>query len=248
MRHGFRQQWHVYYFYPAYNSNAIKMAKSTDGGATFSAPTNVVTTEGSFDFPIPAMPARHAFIYSSADVDLSGSPYRNTLYMAYTDSTAATGSVAANNHARIQVAYSRDGGATWQVRTPHPTSDANTVDRFHPWLKVDNNGRVHVVFYDTNQSAARTGVDFYYSYSEDGGNSWSAPTRLTSINMPKPNDGFEWGDYNGMDMALTKALGIYTDNRSEDASGNTVDAYSTADFAVTGTLPSNDLIFADGFD
>lgn len=238
----------VYYFYPAYNSRQIKMAKSIDGGLTFATPINVAATQGSFDFPIPAMSARHAFIYSSADVDLSGSAFRNSIYVAFTDSTAVTGNTAANNHARIQVAYSRDAGATWQVRTPHPTADANTVDRFHPWLKVDNNGRVHVVFYDTNNSAARTGVDFYYSYSENGGDTWSAPTRLTSINMPKPTDGFEWGDYNGMDMALTKALGIYTDNRSEDASGNTVDAYATADFAVTGALPNTDIIFANGFD
>ncbi|HMM65938.1 MAG TPA: sialidase family protein [Dokdonella sp.] len=238
----------VYYFYPAYNSRQIKVAKSTDGGLTFATPSNVAATQGSFDFPIPAMSARHAFIYTSADVDLSGSAFRNTIYVAFTDSTASTGSTPANNHARIQVAFSRDGGASWQVRTPHPTTDANTVDRFHPWLKVDNNGRVHVVFYDTVNSAARTGVDFYYSHSENGGESWSSPTRLTSLNMPKPTDGFEWGDYNGMDMALTKALGIYTDNRSEDAAGNTVDAYATADFAVTGTLPDSDIIFANGFD
>lgn len=208
----------------------------------------VANTQGSFDFPIPSMTARHAFIYASADVDLSTSSFRNTIYVAYTDSTATTTGTAANNHARIQVAYSRDGGASWQVRTPHTTADASTVDRFHPWMKVDNNGRVHVVFYDTRNSVNRTGVDFYYSYSETGGDTWSAPTRLTSINMPKPADSFEWGDYNGMDMILTKALGIYTDNRSEDAGGNTVDAYASADFAVTGPLVGANAIFANGFE
>lgn len=66
--------------------------------------------------------------------------------------------------------------------------------------------------------------------------------------MPKPADSFEWGDYNGMDMILTKALGIYTDNRSEDAGGNTVDAYASADFAVTGPLVGANAIFASGFE
>jgi Neuraminidase (sialidase) len=208
----------------------------------------VASTMGSFDFPIPAMSARHAFIYSSADVDRSASSFHDTLYVAFTDSTAATTNTASNNHARIQVAFSRNGGSTWQVRTPHSTADMSTVDRFHPWLKVDNNGRVHVVFYDTRNSGNRTGVDFYYSYSEDGGDTWSAPSRLTSINMPKPGDSFEWGDYNGMDMQLTKALGIYTDNRVEEPGSNTVDAYAAGDFAVTGPLSGVDPVFANGFE
>lgn len=237
----------VYYFYPAYNAQTIALLKSTDGGVTFAAPVTVSNTQGSFDFPIPTMPTRHAFIYTSADVDLSNGKYHDSIYVAYTDSTAATTNTAANNHARIQVAYSRDGGASWQVRTPHATADANSVDRFHPWMKVDNNGRVHVVFYDTTNSADRTGVDYFYSYSDDGGDAWSSPTRLTSINMPKPTSSFEWGDYNGMDMVLTQALGIYTDNRDEgDGSGISRDAYAVGDFAVTGAI--SDVIFANGFD
>lgn len=238
----------VYYVYPADGVQQIVLLKSTDGGASFAAPVVVANTQGSFDFPIPAMTARHAFIYASVDVDLSTSAFRDTIYVAFTDSTAATSGTAANNHARIQVAYSRNGGSTWQDRTPHATADANTVDRFHPWLKVDNNGRVHVVFYDTRNSANRTGVDFYYSYSENGGDTWSAPTRLTSVNMPKPGDAFEWGDYNGLDMILTQALGIYTDNRAEEAGSNSVDAYATGNFAVTGALPGGNNIFANGFE
>lgn len=237
----------IYYLYPVTSARTISLLKSTDGGVTFAPRSTVTSTQGSFDFPIPAMPVRRAFIYASADVDLSNSAYRNTIYVAYTDTTGPESATPENNHARIQVAYSRDGGASWQVRTPHATSDANTVDRFHPWMKVDNNGRVHVVFYDTINNPARTGVDYYYSYSENGGDGWSTPTRLTSINMPKPTNSFEWGDYNGMDMVLSQALGIYTDNRDEgDGSGITRDAYAVGDFAVTGGI--SDVIFANGFD
>ena len=242
----------VYYFYPATDTRQIILKKSTDGGASFATPVVVATTQGSFDFPIPAMPVRRVFMYTSADVDLSQSSFRNTIYVAYTDSTALdVNTDPTANHARVQVAYSRDGGAQWTVRTPHAIADANTVDRFHPWLKVDNNGRVHVVFYDTRNSAAgtRTGVDFYYSYSETGGDTWSAPTRLTTLNMLPATDGFEWGDYNGMDMQLTKALGIYTDRRDEaDGQGLTVDAYATDAFAVIGALPAANGVFANGFE
>jgi Neuraminidase (sialidase) len=229
------------------SAKTITLLKSTDGGVTFEPPVVVANTADGYDFAIPAMPVRRAFIYVSADVDLSNSPYRDSIYVAYTDNTGPESGTVANNHGRIQVAYSRDAGATWTVRTPHPTADANTVDRFHPWMKVDNNGRVHVVFYDTTNSPDRTGVDYYYSYSDNGGDGWSAPTRLTSINMPKPSGSFEWGDYNGMDMILTQALGIYTDNRDEgDGSGVSRDAYAVGDFAITGAVSEN--IFTDGFD
>ena len=140
----------VYYLYPVTSARTISLLKSSDGGVTFAPRLTVANTQGSFDFPIPAMPVRRAFIYASADVDLSDSAYRDTIYVAYTDTTGAESGVPENNHARIQVAYSRDAGATWQVRTPHSTSDANTVDRFHPWMKVDSNGRVHCCFYDTS--------------------------------------------------------------------------------------------------
>jgi hypothetical protein len=237
----------VYYLYPVTSAKTITLLKSTDGGVTFEPPVTVANTQDGYDFAIPAMPLRRAFIYASADVDLSNSAYRDSIYVAYTDTTAPESGTPANNHGRIQIAYSRDGGATWQVRTPHPTADSETVDRFHPWMKVDNNGRVHVVFYDTTNSIDRTGVDYYYSYSDNGGDVWSTPTRLTSINMPKPTSSFEWGDYNGMDMALTQALGIYTDNRDEgDGAGISRDAYAVGDFAVTGAI--SDVIFANGFE
>ena len=44
----------------------------------------------------------------------------DSIYVAWTDSTAATGGNPNNNHARIQVAYSRNGGSTWSVTTVSP--------------------------------------------------------------------------------------------------------------------------------
>jgi subtilisin-like proprotein convertase family protein len=227
----------VYYIYPATNLSVIRVAKSTDGGATFAAATTLAATLDDYDFAIPAMETRRAFIYVAADADTSNGTFGNSLYAAWTDTTGPENATPANNHARIQVAFSRDGGATWSTRTPHPTADANTVDRFHPWLKVDSQGRVHVVFYDTRNSSARTGVDFYYSRSENGGDTWTDPVRITTVTSPNITGGFEWGDYNGLDVQLEHALAIYTDNRIEPGEGtNTVDAYVSGGFTTpTGT-------------
>jgi subtilisin-like proprotein convertase family protein len=221
----------VYYIYPATNLSTIRVAKSTDGGATFGAASTLAVTLDDYDFAIPAMETRRAFIYVAADTDYSNGTFGNSIYAAWTDTTGPESGTPANNHARIQVGYSRDGGATWTTRTPHSTADANTVDRFHPWLKVDSQGRVHVVFYDTRNSSGRTGVDFYYSRSENGGDTWTDPVRITTVTSPNIAGSFEWGDYNGLDVQLEHALAIYTDNRIEPGEGsNTVDAYVSGGF------------------
>lgn len=212
----------VYYFWPATNGKTILSRKSTTGGTSFNTAVTVANTQDGYDFAIPAMETRRAFIYASADADLSSGAFANSIYVAWTDTTAPESGTTANNHGRIQVAYSRDGGATWTVRTPHETADASTVDRFHPWLAVGPDGKVYVMFYDTRRSPTRVGVDIFYSVSSDGGNTWATPTRLTSVLSPQIDDGFEWGDYNGLDVVGSQLIAIFTDNRNE--SGGTADS------------------------
>lgn len=217
----------VYYVYPAFGTREILLKRSTDGGASFEQGTITVgETESSFTYSIPSMNIRQVFIYNAIDVDLSTSPYEGSIYVSWTD-TYAPDAGANNNHSRIQVAYSRDQGETWTVTTPHETADANEVDRFHQWLAVDLEGNVHVVYYDTRQAADRRSVDLYHSVSTDGGQTWSAPERLTSESSPKINNGFEFGDYNGLDHVVRQST-IFTDNRDESGNGNqSVDVYST---------------------
>jgi hypothetical protein len=228
----------VYYLWPATNGKTILMRKSTNGGASFNAAVTVSATSDGYDFAIPAMETRRAFIYASADADVSSGSFANSVYVAWTDTTAAESATPANNHARIRVAYSRDGGVTWTVRTPHETADANTVDRFHPWLGVGPDGKVYVMFYDTRRSATRVGVDIFYSVSSDGGNTWVTPTRLTSVLSPQIDDSFEWGDYNGLDIVGNQLITIFTDNRNElGGTADSIDVYASG--ITVGGGPGN---------
>ncbi len=247
----------VFYFWPATNGKTILSRKSTNGGTSFNAVVTVSTTQDGYDFAIPAMETRRAFIYASADADLSSGAFANSVYVAWTDTTAPESGTPANNHGRIRVAYSRDGGATWTVRTPHETADASTVDRFHPWLGVGPDGKVYVAFYDTRRSPTRVGVDIFYSVSSDGGDTWPTPTRLTSVLSPQIDTGFEWGDYNGLDVVGSQLISIFTDNRNEGGgSTDSVDVYAagvqigggpgnTAP-VVTITAPANGTSVAQG--
>ena len=236
----------VYHFWPAFNNPNIWVSKSTDGGVNWGANVEVSATQGSFDWPIPAMESRRAWIYLAAGADLSDGPFGGSLYVAWTDTLDPDDEInPANNHTHIRVAYSRDGGATWAITTPHETADAMTVDRFNQWLAVGPDGTVYVIFYDTRQDLPnRRDVDLYFSTSTDGAQTWSAPERLTTVTSPNINDGFEWGDYNGLDIVLNNLIAIYTDNRPEGADGGeSIDVY-----AIGRTTAPSDLIFADGFE
>ncbi len=211
----------IYYIYPSLNSaTGIRLLKSTDGGATFAPSTIIAALNGRFDFPIPAMESREVFIYVSADVDMSGGPNDGRIYVTWTDehddsNGGGTGS-AAQNHAWIEVYYSDDDGVSW-TRMPHPhdTTDSisgTPIDRFHPWLKVGENGVVHIGFYDTRNSANRTGVDFYYNSSIDGA-TWQGEQRFSTETSVNINNGQEWGDYNGLSVVLDRLAMTWTDNR-----------------------------------
>lgn len=232
---------HVYYFWPGINNRTIRMRKSTDGGVTFPGPSTVVaSTQDAYDFALPAMSSRRAFIYCSAEADLGSGPFAGSIYVAWTDNTNPESSTT-NNHGRIQVARSRDGGATWQVNTPHETADQATVDRFHPWLGVGPDGKVHVIYYDTRRDASRQSVDVFYSFSSDGAVSWSTPQRVTAELSPGIEDGFEWGDYNGLDIVGSTLIAIFTDNRNE--SGGTADS---VDVYGNGITPGSGPVCGNG--
>lgn len=215
-------QGRIYYAWPStsnHPTSAIWVVTSGDGGATFSAPVQAYDLHGEFDFAIPSMESRRAFIYVSADVDQSGGPHHGRVYLAFTDEAPnspgdGSGSASAS-HGWVQVIHSDDQGATWQVAsTPHATTDQATVDRYHPWLDVDGNGIVHIGFYDTRNSTNRSGVDFYYVYSADGGATWTDETRVSQIVSQNISNGQEWGDYNGLSVSLANTVAMsWTDNR-----------------------------------
>ncbi|MEM7083261.1 MAG: thrombospondin type 3 repeat-containing protein [Pseudomonadota bacterium] len=228
----------VYYVWGSTGTSTIQLLKSTDGGDTFAAPQTITATNGNFDFPIPAMESRRAWIYATADADTSGGPLDGSVYVAFTDTTGPESPTAALNHTQVKLYYSRDGGATWNFTIPHATADANDVDRFNQWMTVDEQGNVHVVFYDTRNSVNRTGVDLYYNISTDGGLTWDTPTRVsgeTSINV---TTGQEWGDYNGVSVVGDKVIPIWSDNRPTD--GGTASQIDTfvADVLNVGAGPN----------
>jgi hypothetical protein len=202
----------VLYFWPAFNSRRILVRASTNGGASFLKTRQIAKTQGSFDFPIPVMHQRNAFIYVTADTDLSDGQYGNRVYAAWTDSYERDNdNQPARNHARIRVGYSDDGGETWTIRSPHPTNDGDSVDRFHPWLAVNEQGVVHLIYYSTERTGNRRGADVIHAVSKNGGQGWTQ-RRVNADVITRVDDGFQFGDYNGLDATAARLLATWTGN------------------------------------
>ena len=227
----------VYYLYAAFGGQpAIVLLKSEDGGDTWADPLVVAPTTAAFTFPIPSMDTRFAWIYAAAAADTSGGEYNDAIYCAWTDITAPESLQAEVNHAFVKVAYSRDGGATWTERIVHETGDMETVDRYNQWIAVDENGGVHVVFYDTRNSPDRTGNDLYYTFSTDGGETWVQPARVSSETSENLTDGQEFGDYNGIAVLGEKLLPAWTDNRTAPFNGADVYVADAVNLAAGPTF------------
>ena len=209
--------------YVAWNdagANTIAFARSTDGGATFSPQTVVSPKVIPFDIAIPAEMFRGALVYPACDADRSAGTHRGRLYCSWMDLTPA-------GTTNIFLSHSDDGGATWSAKQSVGDTLAVKVDRFNQWLSVDpTNGDVTVSFYDTRNDTTgfRFMTDVYLARSTNGGASFGANTRVSSVSSNEhdcngvfPCLGIDYGnqqgDYEGLVTHGGVAHPIWTDSR-----------------------------------
>ncbi len=216
----------VFAFWPATGNSRIVVAKSTDGGASFTR-TVAATTFDSYDIGIPAMASRRALIY------VSGGAYRNgttnNVYAAWTDQRGVSGcnapanepgtNVASACQTRVWFTRSTDGGTTWSAPVKVNDSTSPLHDQFNQWLAVDEtSGKIGLMYYDTIADTGRKKTDVWYQSSSDGGATWSTPLKVTTAETDETvagaDSGNQYGDYNGMSAYLTKFFPSWTDRRN----------------------------------
>ena len=99
---------------------------------------------------------------------------------------------------------------------------------------------MHLVYYDTQNSVGRSGVDLYYQFSRDGGVNWHEPVQVTSMTSTRLDHWLEWGDHNGLATTPGGIIATWTDNREGNASFPRAGAAYAARIAT--------VLFADGFE
>ncbi len=125
------------------------------------------------------------------DVDNSGGPNQGFVYLLATVNNG-------NDPADIIIARSTDGGLTWgePIRINDDGIDGNW--QWFGSLSVSPTGRIDVTWFDTRDNPGTFLSRLYYSYSEDGGLTWSPNEALSDafdphLGWPQQN---KLGDYN----------------------------------------------------
>ena len=114
-------------------------------------------------------------------VDRSGTGTNNNVYML-----ASVRPYGTSNATDVMFAKSTDGGATFSTAR-RINDDAINHDKWH-WfgtLAVAPNGRIDVVWLDSRNAANNTDSQLFYSYSTDGGDTWS-----TNVSVSDPFNPF----------------------------------------------------------
>src|SRR5436853_6639798 len=126
-------------------------------------------------------------------VDRSGGSTNNNIYMLA--SVLPTG---ANNGTDVMFVRSTNGGQSFSA--PHRINDDPINHNKWHWfgtLSVAPNGRIDSVWLDTRNASNNTDSQLFYSYSTDGGNTWSPNVAVSNSFNPflgYPNQN-KIGDY-----------------------------------------------------
>jgi hypothetical protein len=156
----------------------IKKAVSIDGGQTFS-PEEVI-----FNVCCYYIAANGINVYPNpaADADISGGPFDGNMYIAFTNYAYDAEDTLGEIRYDVDFIRSTDNAATWSSRLQIDDDiSAPLSDSYHPWLIVNEEGVVIVVFYDTRYDPpAYLLFDLMAAYSFDGGLTFTSNHRISS--------------------------------------------------------------------
>jgi hypothetical protein len=149
-------------------------------------------------------------------VDRSGGSTHNNVYIL-----ASLQVFGSPNGTDVMFVRSTDSGQTFSA-PKRINDDIHSTNKWH-WFgtfSVAPDGRLDAIWLDTRNAANNTDSQLFYSYSRDGGNSWSANVAVSQAFNPfigYPNQN-KLGDYNSIVSDLTGGNVAYaaTFNGEED--------------------------------
>jgi hypothetical protein len=182
------------------NNDQLFLAKSTDGGLSFSSPAAITPTYNDLSFPA-------TYTGAASNAALAVSPSNGNVYVVYPDQPDGLSS-------QVEFIRSTDGGASFSASVV--INDTFTGQHFEPAVTVDDTGVLHASWYDTRNSPTDpTRLDIYASYSLDNGATFSPNAKVTlpsSPTTPGVNVGTAifFGDYTGIAAAAGYAHPVWT--------------------------------------
>jgi len=219
--------------------DGVMLRRSLDGGVSFESPITIATrmdvweTHGSDRFPgtfrVPSLNG------------LAVDPNDGTLYCTYFDTTGWDGG---NRNVDAYLTASTDQGSTWTTPQVINGDSSPAGDQLWPWIEVDEEGRLHVLYLDSRHTVQDDGTqhgmfDAYYALSVDGGASFTE-YRLTPSSFDSYYAGGSsqfLGDYLGLGVGGDYVYPCYpsTQNGDPDIFTNviTVSSNQTVETSLT---------------
>lgn len=148
----------------------IAFARSTDNGATWSTPTTLGTEFFSMDYVLGNDRVHN---FSSLAVDNSAGRNKGAIYVVYADNDNRDGS-------DVYVQRSTDQGVTFSAPLNLSSRPGSDRAQWFPYVTVDKTtGRVYVFFLDQGIADSGDLTECSFTYSDDGGVTFSAPAPLS---------------------------------------------------------------------
>ena len=227
----------VYAFWPDTGSRKIYFARSTNGGESFGKPVVIGSTSQSFQTDLPAQHNRGALLYVTGGVFPSGQT--TAVYAAWAELSGAAGcrtpfddprdNVDSACKNRVWFSRSTNAGTKW-AKPRMINNQTSKSDQFNPWMAVDPaTGQLGIMYYDS-VGEERTSVNVFFQASNNGGQTWGAPVRISSApsNSLSPDDANQFGDYNALSGLAGTYFPSWTDRRGQHEEVWTAPIYSPA--------------------
>ena len=202
--------------------SSIYYDKSNDGGNTFG--TDIVISSGTTPSGLP----NNAPTFPSIAADISGGPRNGYLYVVFSDSR--------NGDPDVFLCRSTNSGNNWS--TPVRVNNdavANGKLQYWPWIGVNDNGNIAIIWMDTRNTANNTIIEAFLARSNDGGLTFTNEL-LSSQPSPTsvPGTNVRFGDYICIDYWKNKIVPVWTDER---AGGYDMEIYTAVINTVVGVEP-----------
>lgn len=199
----------VYVGWVDYSTSSIRWALSTDAGETFADQQllrGVTQVQANLNGEI------RSYSFPAWEADLGHGPNRGRVHLCYMDQSSGD--------ADLWYSHSDDMGTSWSEDIRLNSDEwANGLDQFHPWMSVDDEGAVHVIWYDRRHDPDNYLIDLYYRCSVDGGESWGPEIRITDSGFD-PRAGTDraglLGEYLGLATGGGQVQLAFTDTRLGD--------------------------------
>jgi len=201
----------VYISYWNYG-NRHMMKRSTDGGQTIITAGTVTTLLDVWDVSYsPQIPGDFRVPQLAT---FAVDPVDGGLFCVYFDTSSFIGG---ESDVDLWLTRSDDQGATWTSPVVISEDPEPAGDQFFPWLEIDGEGRLHLLYLDTSltvqsDAAANAWIDAFYAWSDDRGATWSRH-RLTASSFDSAvtdlGGGQFIGDYLGMAMTGNRVWPVY---------------------------------------